>query len=116
MELKEKIEGLLGNAEFSSGDREVFEEFKASLRRGEIRSAEKDVDGNWTANTWVKQGILLGFKMGKMVEMSNPTETLQFFDKDTFPLRLMSLADNVRIVMGEPVRTQQEELATDLRG
>jgi len=100
MELKVKIEGLLGNAEFSSGDREVFEEFKASLRRGEIRSAEKDVDGNWTANTWVKQGILLGFKMGKMVEMSNPTETLQFFDKDTFPLRPMSLADNVRIVMG----------------
>ena len=57
-------------------------------------------NGNWNANSWVKQGILLGFRMGKMVEMSKPTETLQFFDKDTFPLRPMSLEDGVRIVMG----------------
>ena len=74
--------------------------FKTALRRGEIRSAEKDADGNWNANAWVKQGILLGFRMGKMVEMSKPTETLQFFDKDTFPLRPMTLDDGVRIVMG----------------
>jgi 2,3,4,5-tetrahydropyridine-2-carboxylate N-succinyltransferase len=38
--------------------------------------------------------------MGKMVEMSKPTETLQFFDKDTFPLRPMTLDDGIRIVMG----------------
>ena len=100
MELKEGIETLFVKTEFTSADRAVYEEFKSALRRGEIRSAEKGADGNWSANAWVKQGILLGFRMGKMVEMSKPTETLQFFDKDTFPLRPMTLDDGVRIVMG----------------
>lgn len=100
MSLEQKIGELAAQAEFSGDDRAVYEEFKTALRRGEIRSAEKDADGNWHANTWVKQGILLGFRMGKMVEMSKDTETLQFFDKDTFPLRPMSLDDGVRIVMG----------------
>ena len=99
-DLKEKIEALFSNSEFTSENREVYEQFKTALRRGEIRSAEKDAEGNWHANTWVKKGILLGFRMGKMVEMSKPTETLQFFDKDTFPLRPMTLADGVRIVLG----------------
>ncbi len=100
MSLIESIEALFAKQDFNSNDREVYEEFKTALRKGEIRSAEKDADGNWHANSWVKQGILLGFRMGKMVEMSMPTETLQFFDKDTFPLRPMTLADGVRIVMG----------------
>ncbi|MGD9629953.1 MAG: 2,3,4,5-tetrahydropyridine-2,6-dicarboxylate N-succinyltransferase [Pyrinomonadaceae bacterium] len=100
MSLQQKIESLFAKTEFDSADRETYEEFKSSLRRGEIRSAEKDADGNWHANAWVKQGILLGFRMGKMVEMSLPTETLQFFDKDTFPLRPMTLDDGIRIVMG----------------
>jgi 2,3,4,5-tetrahydropyridine-2-carboxylate N-succinyltransferase len=98
--LEEQITGLFFQSEFSSSDREIYESFKLALRRGEIRSAEKDADGTWHANAWVKQGILLGFRMGKMVEMSKPTETLQFFDKDTFPLRPMTLDDGVRIVMG----------------
>lgn len=100
MDLKENIEQLVSQTEFSDSDREVYETFKTALRRGEIRSAEKDSQGNWNANAWVKQGILLGFRMGKMVEMSKETETLQFFDKDTFPLRPMTLEDGVRIVMG----------------
>lgn len=100
MSLKERIEAMFAKSEFSSEDREVYEEFKSALRRGEIRSAEKGGDGLWRANTWVKQGILLGFRMGKMAEMSKGTETLQFFDKDTFPLRPMSLEDGVRIVLG----------------
>lgn len=100
MNLQREIEKLFEKSEFSSDDREIYEIFKTALRRGEIRSAEKAADGNWHANAWVKQGILLGFRMGKMVEMSKPTETLQFFDKDTFPLRPMTLDDGVRIVMG----------------
>jgi 2,3,4,5-tetrahydropyridine-2,6-dicarboxylate N-succinyltransferase len=100
MQLKSLIEELANRTDFTSDDRAVYEEFKTALRRGEIRSAERDADGNWHANAWVKQGILLGFRMGKMVEMSRPTETLQFFDKDTFPLRPMTLEDGVRIVMG----------------
>lgn len=100
MNLQSEIEKLFVKSEFTTEDREVYEEFKSALRRGEIRSAEKDADGTWYANAWVKQGILLGFRMGKMVEMSKPTETFRFFDKDTFPLRPMSLDDGVRIVMG----------------
>ncbi len=100
MNLQNEIEKLFAKSEFTSDDREIYEQFKTALRRGEIRSAEKDASGNWNANAWVKQGILLGFRMGKMVEMSKPTETLQFFDKDTFPLRPMTLEDGVRIVMG----------------
>ncbi len=100
MNLQETITALFANTEFTGEDREIYEQFKTALRNGEIRSAERDADGTWHANTWVKQGILLGFRMGKMVEMSKDTETLQFFDKDTFPLRPMTLADRVRIVIG----------------
>lgn len=100
MNLRAEIEQLFAKSELTSEDREIYESFKAALRRGDIRSAERNADGNWNANAWVKQGILLGFRMGKMVEMSKPTETLQFFDKDTFPLRPMTLDDGVRIVMG----------------
>ncbi len=100
MNLQIEIEKLFAKTDFTPDDREIYEQFKTALRRGEIRSAEKDAGGNWHANAWVKQGILLGFRMGKMVEMSKPTETLQFFDKDTFPLRPMTLEDGIRIVMG----------------
>ena len=100
MTLQEQIEQLLTKTEFTADDRKVFEDFKTALRRGEIRSAEKDLAGNWKANAWVKQGILLGFKMGKMVEMSLETETFKFFDKETYPLRPMTLEDKIRIVPG----------------
>lgn len=99
-EIKKQIETLFSKSEFTGDDRALFEDFKSALRCGEIRSADKDENGNWHANTWVKQGILLGFRMGKMVEMSKPTETFRFFDKDTFSLRPMSLDDKVRIVPG----------------
>ncbi len=100
MTLQKQIENLITKSEFTADDRKVFEEFKESLRRGEIRAAEKDSEGNWQTNAWVKQGILLGFKMGAMVEMSKDGESFQFFDKETYPLRPMTLEDKVRIVPG----------------
>ena len=100
MNLQEQIENLTSKSEFTADDRKVFEDFKAALRRGEIRAAAKDSDGVWRTNAWVKQGILLGFKMGKMIEMSQTSETFQFFDKETYPLRPMSLDDKIRIVPG----------------
>jgi 2,3,4,5-tetrahydropyridine-2,6-dicarboxylate N-succinyltransferase len=100
MNLQETIEQLLTKSEFDADDRAAFEEFKAALRRGEIRAAEKTESGEWQTNAWVKRGILLGFKMGKMVEMSQETETFRFFDKETYPLRPMTLDDKVRIVPG----------------
>ena len=100
MTLQEKIEQLFAQTEFDASDHETFNEFKTALRRGNIRSAERDEDGNWKANAWVKKGILVGFKMGELVTMSFSSETLQFFDKNTFSLRPMNLDDKIRIVPG----------------
>ena len=100
MTLQEKIEQLFEKSEFDAHDREVFGDFKTALREGAIRAAERDEQGNWQTNAWVKRGILLGFKMGEMVTMSFSGETLQFFDKSTYPLRPMNLDDKIRIVPG----------------
>jgi len=98
--LKLEIEALLEKTEYDDGDRDLFARFREALRRGEIRAAEKGKDGIWRTNRWVKRGILLGFRMGKMVEMSKETESFQFFDKDVYPPRPMTLEDKVRIVPG----------------
>jgi 2,3,4,5-tetrahydropyridine-2-carboxylate N-succinyltransferase len=100
MTLQEKIEQLFTKSEFDAADHEVFTEFKTALRQGAIRAAERDENGEWQTNAWVKRGILAGFKMGKMVNMSFSGETFQFFDKETYPLRPMNLDDKVRIVPG----------------
>jgi 2,3,4,5-tetrahydropyridine-2-carboxylate N-succinyltransferase len=101
MPLREQIEALAARtgSEFRASDRAVFDEFKTQLNRGEIRAAERRPDGTWSVNTWVKQGILLGFRMGQLVDMSS-SPPLRFFDKDTYPVRPTTLADNVRIVPG----------------
>lgn len=78
--------------------RRSFQAFRAALTRGEIRAAEQ-INGNWIVNTWVKQGILLGFRLGEMQEMPGGG-ALSFVDKDTFPARQLSLADGVRLVPG----------------
>ncbi|MEJ7700263.1 MAG: hypothetical protein WKF71_11540 [Pyrinomonadaceae bacterium] len=100
MNLQEKIEQLFTKSEFDARDHETFNDFKTALREGAIRSAEKDENGDWQANAWVKQEFSLGFKMGEMVTMSFSGETFQFFDKNTFPLRPMNLDDKIRIVPG----------------
>src|SRR2546430_13731080 len=101
MPLREEIEQLAARSgsEFSVKDRALFDEFKTQLNRGEIRAAERQADGSWRVNAWVKQGILVGFRMGRLIEMS-PSSSLRFFDKDTYPLRPTTVADNVRIVPG----------------
>src|SRR2546425_922647 len=98
---RERIEELAARTgtQFTPADRSLFEEFKQALNRGEIRAAEKKADGDWRVNSWVKQGILLGFRMGAITDMSAGSG-LRFFDKDTYPLRPMTVADNVRIVPG----------------
>jgi len=78
--------------------RDVFVEFRDQLTRGEIRAAEK-IDGHWKVNVWVKQGILLGFRLGELAQMGN-AECLSFVDKDTFPARKFSVEDRVRVVPG----------------
>ena len=99
--LRERIEPLVLSKrdQYIAEDFEVFREFKEALNRGEIRAAEKLEDGTWRVNTWVKSAILLGFRMGALTDMS-ANSSLRFFDKDTFPVRATSLADNIRIVPG----------------
>ena len=101
MPLREQIEALARceTKEFTREDRIVFDEFKAALNRGEVRAAEKNANGKWLVNSWVKEGILLGFRMGATTDMSTG-ESFKFFDKDTYPSRPTKLEDNVRIVPG----------------
>jgi len=104
MPLREQIEELIEreSKEYTAAMRALFAEFKVALNRGEVRAAERNADGEWRVNSWVKRGILLGFRMGSLVEMSPGMDRngLRFFDKDTYPLRAMSVEDNVRIVPG----------------
>jgi 2,3,4,5-tetrahydropyridine-2-carboxylate N-succinyltransferase len=68
------------------------------LERGEIRAAEKGSDGAWSAVPWVKRGILLGFRAGRIVESGGAS--LAFVDKHTYPIRRFATGENVRIVPG----------------
>jgi 2,3,4,5-tetrahydropyridine-2,6-dicarboxylate N-succinyltransferase len=77
--------------------RHAFREFHEALTRGEVRAAEKQ-DGQWRVNAWVKQGILLGFRLGDLEESGSGV--LSFVDKDTFPPRRFGLSDRVRVVPG----------------
>ena len=71
-----------------------------ALESGEVRAARKDADGTWRAVNWVKQGILLAFRSGAVVDMSPPGGALRFFDKRTIPPRPLTLAHGVRVVPG----------------
>src|SRR6266542_2489192 len=84
--------------------RPTFLTFRDQLTRGEIRAADK-ADGAWKVNVWVKQGILLRFRLGELTQMGRG-ECLSFVDKDTFPARKFAVADRVRVVPGgSSVRT-----------
>ncbi len=77
----------------------VFRDFRAALTKGEIRAAERSPDGSWRVNAWVKEGILLGFRLGELTEMGD-SKVLSFVDKSTFPVHHYNLADRVRVVPG----------------
>ena len=111
--LQPQIERLFAAApsQYSEEHLQLFREFKQALNRGEIRAAEPDptTKTGWRANPWVKQGILLGFRMGSIVEMSAAAAAganlsnggrQAFIDKSTYPLRALSAGDGVRVVPG----------------
>jgi 2,3,4,5-tetrahydropyridine-2,6-dicarboxylate N-succinyltransferase len=97
--LQSAIERLatLGEVEHNPAARKTFLEFRDQLTQGKVRAAEK-VGGEWRVNAWVKQGILLGFRLGGLSRMG--ADTLSFVDKDTFPARQFKLEDRVRVVPG----------------
>ena len=82
--------------------REVFARLRAALSAGTVRSASPDPSSptGWVANGWVKQGILLGFRVGDLADVSMDHGKWPFFDKDSLPLQRFDLKSGVRIVPG----------------
>lgn len=80
----------------------LFDEFKRALNQGEARAAEPDATAvtGWRVNSWVKKGILLGFRMGALVDMSVDPNRQPFFDKATYPVKRLSVESGVRLVPG----------------
>lgn len=103
MTLEERIDLLYGQAADvpRAEARAVVEELRAALSAGEVRAASPDPGSptGWRVNAWVKRGILLGFRAGDTVDQTPDGRGL-FFDKDTLPLKPLSVASGVRIVPG----------------
>jgi 2,3,4,5-tetrahydropyridine-2-carboxylate N-succinyltransferase len=101
--LKAEIEALFEEkpSSYSEEHQKLFTDFRNLLNSGTIRAAEPDPSHptGWRVNPWVKKGILLGFRIGGIVEMSDGG-ALQFFDKSTYPTKQLTVSDGVRIVPG----------------
>jgi 2,3,4,5-tetrahydropyridine-2-carboxylate N-succinyltransferase len=106
--LQTEIERLFDDnpSSYSEKQHGVFRQFKEALNAGVVRAAEPDASApnGWRVNAWVKKGILLGFRMGKTVDMSVGAAAgagrLPFFDKNTFPPKMLNANSGVRIVPG----------------
>src|SRR5579863_5181265 len=103
LQLQKLIERYFSAGPAAIGDRsamDVFLNFRRALEAGEIRSASPDpgAPGGWRVNVWVKQGILLGFRLGTLADAS--LSGFSFVDKDTYPVRHFTASDGVRIVPG----------------
>jgi 2,3,4,5-tetrahydropyridine-2,6-dicarboxylate N-succinyltransferase len=105
-ELKEDIERLY--EEGSSANREraraIFARLREELSAGRVRSAEPDPasPSGWHVNTWVKKGILVGFRCGELVDVSPEGRGARFFygDKDTMPLKKIDATMGIRLIPG----------------
>jgi 2,3,4,5-tetrahydropyridine-2-carboxylate N-succinyltransferase len=103
-DLRETIESLF--AQGGSADRiaarKAFFALQAALGSGQVRAAEPDPSQptGWRVNTWVKQGILLGFRFGDVIDVSADHGKWPFYDKDTMPLKKPGPTAGVRIVPG----------------
>jgi len=104
MSLADSITELFSQGSAASKDaaRELFAQFRAELAAGRVRAAEPDPASptGWRVNIWVKQGILLGFRFGDVVDMGIGKGRLPFFDEDTLPLKALDIANRVRLVPG----------------
>src|SRR3982751_1982761 len=102
--LNQRIEEIFDNkpAEYTEEHFRVFYEFKAALNEGAIRAAEPHSGSRtgWRVNGWVKKGILLGFRLGGIVDMSIDTFRQPWFDKATYPVKRFTANSGVRIVPG----------------
>jgi 2,3,4,5-tetrahydropyridine-2-carboxylate N-succinyltransferase len=102
-ELQQSIDRYVAAGPAAVGDPaalEVFLAFRGALESGQIRPASPDAASptGWRVNVWVKQGILLGFRLGALQDFSSGGFT--FIDKSTYPARHMEVGDGVRVVPG----------------
>jgi 2,3,4,5-tetrahydropyridine-2,6-dicarboxylate N-succinyltransferase len=102
--LRDEIQALVdaGGAADRTAARAAFARLREALSAGEVRAAEPDPTNalGWRVNTWVKQGILLGFKFGDIIDASMDHGRWPFYDKDTLPLKRFAPAAGVRVVPG----------------
>src|SRR5271165_4038710 len=102
--LPQQIERLFDEppAHYNEEHFRLFREFKDAVNRGDVRAAELDAasPSGWRVNAWVKKGILLGFRMGTVVDMSIDPARQPWLDKSTFPLKQFTTASGIRIVPG----------------
>ena len=109
-DIRREIEALFdaNPAKYSDANRTLFQQFKYALNSGAVRAAEPASAGagasgsasGWRVNPWVKKGILLGFRMGAIVDMSIDAARQPFFDKSTYPVKRFEVNAGVRIVPG----------------
>jgi len=103
-ELESEITALFAAGAAADRDRarDMFARLRAALSAGDVRAAEPDAaaPSGWRVNAWVKQGILLGFRFGQVVDASSDHGRWPFFDKDTLPLKRLDAGAGVRIVPG----------------
>ncbi len=81
-------------------DRALFAEFREATNLGLVRCAERQPDGTWRVNAWFKKSVLAGFRLGQLLEIEGWVPRINFFDKQTVPLRSFNLADKIRVVPG----------------
>jgi 2,3,4,5-tetrahydropyridine-2-carboxylate N-succinyltransferase len=102
--LPELVERLVAAGAEAPRDeaRKAFTILRGALSEGTVRAAEPDASApsGWRVNTWVKRGILLGFRFGETIDMSADHGRWPFFDKDTLPLKSIGAWSNVRVVPG----------------
>jgi len=98
-DLQERITDLAAQEDVTRGAAgNAVADLLQALNAGKVRSASRDADGTWQAHAWVKQGILLGFRIGRMVDYS--TDDFPFYDKHTYPVKPLRKSDDVRLVPG----------------
>ena len=107
--LETRIEKHFAAGQAAIGDASAMEAFlalRSALEAGALRSAEPDAAAptGWRVNPWVKRGILLGFRLGALIEMNGQhphgSSILSFVDKSTYPARRFGAEESVRIVPG----------------
>ena len=103
-QLAQQIEELFEHppAKYTEEHHRLFQSFKDALNSGEARAAQPDTKSptGWRINAWVKEGILLGFRLGAIVEVGPYPTRQPFFDKSSYPLKTITKDAGVRIVPG----------------